>query len=193
MNTVTLTKIIITFSYTAADTVPGNCENPPLDISIVIDRTKSVGANNYDKMLDSVKDLISSYEVGKDKTHFSIVTFADQAEVRVSLGDSKYYSKAALYKRLDEMKAKDKLGGVTRTDRALKTVGEEVFVKKNGDRPGSPNVMIILTDGATNKLSEPYDTVLPTLEVRCLFQFSKPERIQRRYLFIHVACKQGML
>ena len=143
-----------------------DCENPPLDISIVIDQTKSVGADNYDAMLDSVMALISQYDVGEDKTHFSIVTYAKDAQVRVSFDDLKYQSKAALRALIEEMKEKDKLGNPTRTDNALKVVGEDVFNEKNGDRPESPNVMIIFTDGGTHKSSKPYSTVLPTLEVR---------------------------
>ena len=143
-----------------------DCENPPLDISIVIDQTKSVGADNYDAMLDSVMALISQYDVGEDKTHFSIVTYAKDAQVRVSFDDPKYQNKAALRALIEEMKKKDKLGNPTRTDNALKVVGEDVFNEKNGDRPESPNVMIIFTDGGTHKSSEPYSTVLPTLEVR---------------------------
>ena len=121
-------------------------------------------------MLDSVKSLIDKYDVGEDKTHFSIVTYAENAKVRVSLDDPKYHSKEALRKLLDEMKKTDKLGSTTRTDNALKTVGEEVFVKKNGDRPESPNIMIVFTDGNTHKSSKPYDTVIPALKVRtCIF------------------------
>ena len=143
-----------------------DCEDPPLDISIVIDQTKSVGAKNYDKMLDSVMELISKYNVGEDKTRFSIVTYAGEAKVRVSLGDGSFQSQEALQQLLQEMKDKDKLGSPTRTDQALKTVGEDVFVENNGDRPESPNIMIIFTDGNTHKSSDPYDTVIPTLEVR---------------------------
>ena len=161
-----LTDVPLVFSFIAASS---ECENPPLDISIVIDRTKSVGGKNYDSMLESVKKLISQYDVGEDKTHFSIVTYAGDAEVRVSLDDPKYHSEEALHQLLDEMIDKDKLGSPTRTDLALKKVGEEVFVEKKGDRPKSPNIMIIFTDGGTHKSSEPYDTVLPTLEVSSLF------------------------
>ena len=142
-----------------------NCENPPLDIAIVIDQTKSVGKGNYETMLDSVKSLIDKYDVGDKKTHFSIVTYDKNAKVRVSLDDKEYHSKEALKKLLDEMKENDKLGSPTRTDKALKTVGEEVFVEGNGDRPESPNIMIVFTDGDTHKSSEPYDTVIPTLQV----------------------------
>ena len=121
---------------------------------------------NYDSMLDSISDLISKYNVGEDKTRFSIVTFADKAKVRVSLDDLKYQSQEALQQLLQDMKDNDKLRSRTRIDKALKMVSDTVFIEKNGDRPESPNIMIIFTEGSTNDASEPYDTVMPALEVR---------------------------
>nr|XP_058952512.1 coadhesin-like [Pocillopora verrucosa]XP_058952513.1 coadhesin-like [Pocillopora verrucosa]XP_058952514.1 coadhesin-like [Pocillopora verrucosa]XP_058952515.1 coadhesin-like [Pocillopora verrucosa]XP_058952516.1 coadhesin-like [Pocillopora verrucosa] len=156
--------LIVLAAVNLSQAASSDCKNPPLDISIVIDQTKSVGADNYDAMLDSVMALISQYDVGEDKTHFSIVTYAKDAQVRVSFDDPKYQNKAALRALIEEMKEKDKLGNPTRTDNALKVVGEDVFNEKNGDRPESPNVMIIFTDGGTHKSSEPYSAVLPTLE-----------------------------
>lgn len=144
-------------------------------------------------MLDSIKDLISQYDVGEDKTHFSIVTYAGDAEVRVSLNDPKYHNKEELLKLLDKMKATDKLGSPTRTDKALKIVGEEVFVEKNGDRPKSPNIMIIFTDGGTHKSSKPYNTVIPTLEVSSnlylLYQKKKLQEIILKFL-LHEHCTE---
>ena len=34
------------------------------------------------------------------------------------------------------------------------------FVPENGDRPESPNFLILLTDGNTHKASEPFDTAI---------------------------------
>ena len=144
----------------------------------------SVGEENYDTMLDAVKDLISEYDVSADKTLFSIMTFAGNATLRASLGDKKYQSNEALMQLLDEMKQNDELGMPTRIDNALKMVGDEVFVAKNGDRPEAPNIMIIFTDGTTHKDSEPYDTVLPALEVSSLFQqrkFTKSKKIKHKH------------
>ena len=117
-------------------------------------------------MLDSIMTLISKYDVGENKTHFAIVTYAFNAEVRVSLDDVKYHSQEALREGIEEMKAKDKLIHRTRTDKALKKVCDEVFVPEKGDRPESPNVLILFTDGGTRKTSAPYGTVLPACEVR---------------------------
>ena len=136
-----------------------------MDLSIVIDQTKSVGRNNYDTMLESVRKLISKYNVGPDKTRISIVTYHKTGQVRASFDETKYQSQQGLNKLLDEMKANDKLGSPTRTDKALEVVNQEVFNTKNGDRPDSPNVMIVFTDGATHRSSKPYSEVLPPLVV----------------------------
>ena len=136
-----------------------------MDLSIVIDQTKSVGEDNYDTMLESVRKLISKYNVGPDKTRISIVTYHKTGQVRASFDDTKYQNQEGLNKLLDEMIANDKLGNTTRTDIALEVVNNEVFNAKNGDRPDSPNVMIVFTDGATHKSSKPYSEVLPPLVV----------------------------
>ena len=117
-------------------------------------------------MLESVRTLISKYHVGPDKTRISLVTYHNNGKVRVSFDDAKLQSQKGLNDLLDEMKAKDKLGNPTRTDIALEVVNKEVFNTKNGDRPDSPNVMIVFTDGATHKKSKPYSQVLPPLVVR---------------------------
>ena len=161
-----------------------------MDLSIVIDQTKSVGADNYDTMLESVRTLISKYNVGPDKTRISIVTYANRAKVRVGFDDTKLQSQEGLNERLDEMKAKDKLGNPTRTDRALELVGNQVFSAKNGDRPDSPNVMIVFTDGATHKSSKPYSKVLPVLEVSIILYFMASvnvETLLRKLCFPNVS------
>ena len=124
-------------------------------------------------MLESVRTLISKYHVGPDKTRISLVTYHNNGKVRVSFDDAKLQSQKGLNDLLDEMKAKDKLGNPTRTDIALEVVNKEVFNTKNGDRPDSPNVMIVFTDGATHKKSKPYSQVLPPLVVRASYAMTK--------------------
>ena len=136
-----------------------------LDVAIVIDRTRSIGGNNYKRMLTSVEKFIGKFDVGENTTHFAIVTFANYAEIRVNFTDTKYYSLEAWSQLIQEMKKTDKLGAPTRTDRALRMVCENVFVSENGDRPESPNVLILLTDGNTHKASEPFDTAIQGCKV----------------------------
>ena len=57
------------------------------------------------------------------------------------------------------------LKGKTFTDRAIKLAGEVMFTSAGGERPDKADVLIILTDGRTNKDSEPYDVVNQPLRV----------------------------
>ncbi|XP_022781861.1 coadhesin-like [Stylophora pistillata] len=101
-------------------------------MSLVVDRAASVGRDNYDMMLDSIKELIKKYNVGTDKTRFSILTYAGRPKIRTSFDDAKYQNKEALDKFIDEMKANDHLGSPTRTDRALEMVADDVFTVPGG-------------------------------------------------------------
>lgn len=141
-----------------------NCEDPPLDICLVIDQTESVRLPNYKKMLDSVNSFIQFFAVGENKTHFAIVTFANQSQIRISFSDIQYQNHANLSKFIVEMK-NDTLSRPTRTDRALWKAGQEVFNETNGDRPNAPGVMIVLTDGKTHKDSDAFKKVLIPLKV----------------------------
>lgn len=64
------------------------------------------------------------------------------------------------------MKDNDKLGKPTRTDKAIKVAGMEVFNETNGDRSNAPDVSIVLTDGKTHDDSEPFSEVLKPIKVR---------------------------
>ena len=140
-----------------------NCVAEPMDVSIVVDSTKSVGKENFEKLKDFVQELIDFYDVRKDGTHISIMTYAKTPTIQNHLGDSKYYSKESLKKMVNDIP--NQLGNPTRTDRALEAVRDDVFTAKNGDRPDVNNVMIVLTDGSTHKTSKPYEDITPGLDV----------------------------
>ena len=123
-----------------------------MDIALVIDRTKSVGEENYDAMMESVKSLISKYKVGPENDHIAVMTFAGDATVRPSLLDPKYHSISGLHGLINDMVKNDVLGSPTRTDIALDMVNKKIFTPKFGDRPGSPDILIVFTDGGKHDL-----------------------------------------
>ena len=59
----------------------------------------------------------------------------------------------------------EKLKGKTYTDRAIEMAGDVMFTVKGGERPDKQDVLVILTDGRTNKDSRPYDEVNQPLRV----------------------------
>lgn len=61
----------------------------------------------------------------------------------------------------------------TRTDKALELAAKEFFgYERSGDRPDQPNVLIVLTDGNTNRGSKPFGQVTPSLDVSETFKTS---------------------
>ena len=54
--------------------------------------------------------------------------------------------------------------GDTRTDKALKMAGTELY-KPGKDRDQVPDVLVVITDGKTAQGSEPYKDVLKPLKV----------------------------
>ena len=139
-------------------------ENAPLDISIVIDQTESVGKANFIKMKAFVESLVDKYDVSEDHTHISIMTYAGDPTIHNTLADSKYHSKDSLKKLI--VNISNELSSPTRTDKALEAVRDVVFTTANGDRPDALNVMIILTDGATRRrTSTPYEDITTGLDV----------------------------
>ena len=57
-------------------------------------------------------------------------------------------------------------GRWTRTDKALEMAANKLFTVAGGDRNDKPNILIVLTDGKTNRGSKPYPEVLQPLQVR---------------------------
>lgn len=116
----------------------------------------------------SVKMLISKFKIGPDNDHIAIMTFAGDAPVRASLNDPKYHSISGLNELIDDMEQNDVLGSPTRIDIALDVVNKEIFTPENGDRPDSPDILIVFTDGGKHENSDPYSSVLPPLVVRSM-------------------------
>ena len=56
-------------------------------------------------------------------------------------------------------------GRWTRTDKALEMAANKLFTVAGGDRNDKPNILIVLTDGKTNRGSKPYPEVLQPLQV----------------------------
>ena len=163
-------------------------ENAPLDLSIVIDQTESVGKLNFIKMKAFVESLVDKYDVSEDHTHISIMTYAGDPTIHNTLGDSKYHSKDSLKKLIENIP--NELSSPTRTDKALEAVRDAVFTAENGDRPDTPNVMIILTDGGTQKgKSTPYEDITPGLDVSKTTTKRRLEKLKKLATDFFVKCQ----
>lgn len=126
-----------------------NCEDPPLDICLVIDQTRSVGQSDYGIMMNALGKLfLPLFTISEEATHFAVVTFAEYATIRIPFNHTVSSSPQQLADLISDM-SNDTLGMPTRTDRAMEAANE-AFEEANGDRRHAANAMVLLTDGKTH-------------------------------------------
>lgn len=115
------------------------------DIVFTLDSSGSVGKANFDKMLGFVKTLVKGFNVGQNNIRIGLQTFSNRANVQFNL--NKYTDKQAVMNALDHIPYNS---GGTNTGTALNTMANKMFTQPNGDRPGIPNIAIVMTDGRSN-------------------------------------------
>lgn len=121
-----------------------------------------MGKANFQKGKEFVKSLISHFIISTKATHFGVITYSTYAKLEFDFAKTKYYEIVELKKRVMEITYPGKW---TRTDRALEMAAQKLFTDAGGDRKDKPNVLIVLTDGKTNRGSKPYPEVLRPLQV----------------------------
>ena len=124
---------------------------------------------NFQKGKEFVKALISHFIVSTKATHFGVITYSTYAKLEFDFANTKYYEIVELKKRVMEIAYPGKW---TRTDRALEMAAQKLFTDAGGDRKDKPNVLIVLTDGKTNRGSKPYPEVLRPLQVCVQYHIS---------------------
>ena len=142
--------------------ISGSTCDKGIDLGIIVDRSRSVGKENYIKLKDALKTFLDNFNISEETTHTSLIFFAGEATHLFNLSDSQYHSNAAAKARIDSLS--DKLYYGTRTDLALMKAHDHLF--ENGhDRRKRPNVLVVFTDGQTAAESAPYSETVPPLEV----------------------------
>ncbi|KAJ7370985.1 hypothetical protein OS493_028601 [Desmophyllum pertusum] len=104
--------------------------------------------------------MISQLPVSAEGTHYGIIVYSNDAKIIVRFSERWYHALLPLKLRVLGMEFPD---GDTRTDKALKMAGTELY-KAGEDRDQVPNVLVVITDGKTAQGSEPYKRVLKPLK-----------------------------
>ncbi|XP_078348187.1 uncharacterized protein LOC144633234 isoform X3 [Oculina patagonica] len=134
-----------------------------LDVGIILDGSGSVRKANFIKAKDFVQSLISHFSVSTKATHFGVITYSTDSRLEFDFANAKYHDIVELKKRVMEISFP---GRWTRTDKALEMAANKLFTDAGGDRNDKPNILIVLTDGKTNRGSKPYPEVLQPLQER---------------------------
>merc|ERR1719367_2272180 len=116
-----------------------------VDLVFVLDASTSVTAPNFELMKKFVKDFILEADVDGGKVKVGMVVYSTADHVEFYMND--YASRAEVERAIDEIVYRQ---GNTNTADGIATMRDELFASGNGERPGVPNVAIVVTDGQSN-------------------------------------------
>ena len=111
----------------------------------MLDASTSVTENNFLVMKDFIKDFLFIADVDSGKARVGVIIYSTEDHVQFNLNT--YRNKVALFEAIDYIPYRY---GSTNTADALNTMRTQMYTAANGDRPGVPNVAIVITDGVSN-------------------------------------------
>ncbi|XP_043940673.1 cartilage matrix protein [Protopterus annectens] len=119
-----------------------NCSSAPADVVFVIDGSKSVRPENFERVKKFINQIIESLDVGDRNTHVGLVQYSSSVRQEFPLGH--YNSKKDLKSAVKKMSYMEK---GTMTGQALHYLVDNSFAMSHGARPGVEKVAIVFTDG----------------------------------------------
>uniref|UniRef100_A0A8C5IDQ3 Matrilin-3 n=1 Tax=Junco hyemalis TaxID=40217 RepID=A0A8C5IDQ3_JUNHY len=126
----------------SADTA---CKNRPLDLLFIVDSSRSVRPEEFEKVKLFLSEMIDTLDVGERTTRVAVVNYA--STVRVEFPLRTHFDRASLKEAVSRIAP---LSAGTMTGLAIRTAMEEVFTEEMGARPATfsiPRVVIVVTDG----------------------------------------------
>ena len=111
----------------------------------VLDASTSVTELNFLVMKDFIKDFLFNANIDDGNVRVGIIIYSTEDYLQFHLDE--YQDKLALFTAIDDIPYRY---GSTNTADALNTMRTQMYTAANGDRPGVPNVAIVITDGVSN-------------------------------------------
>ena len=112
------------------------------DVVFVVDSSGSILLQNWQLILDFMKNMITDFTIGPNNVQVGVVSFSDNVRPEFQLNT--YRDKSAMLSHIERMRYLDQS---TNTQEALRYARTTMFTQQNGDRSFAPNVVIIITDG----------------------------------------------
>ena len=122
------------------------CGFSAVDLVFIVDSSTSVTKPNFDLMLNFTKALVEESDINSGSTRVGYMIYSNGAYVIFHL--NRYNTKESVLNAIDNTHF---LWGGTNTYGALNKMRTEMFTEINGDRPGIHNVVVLITDGVSNK------------------------------------------
>ena len=97
------------------------------DIIFLLDNSGSISAGNFTRVKRFVKDLVSKFEIGKDRVQIGVTTF--ESAVREEFALNSHETKADVHTAIDQIRY---VGGGTNTGGAIRYARETGFAYEKG-------------------------------------------------------------
>lgn len=117
------------------------CKDIPGDLIFLIDSSGSIYPEDYKKMKDFMKSVISKSVIGQNEVHVGIMQFSTIQQLAFALNN--YYTKEDMFRAIDGMQ---QIGGGTHTGEAITDVSQ-YFDPVRGGRPDLRQRLVVITDG----------------------------------------------
>ncbi|XP_064631743.1 collagen alpha-3(VI) chain-like [Lineus longissimus] len=121
------------------------CIGNVADVVFAVDASGSIGQINFQKVRKFLNNIISVFDIASNTTRVGLLRYSDIPVLEFHMNSH--------LNRPDVLTAVSNIGyygGGTRTSDAIKFIVDQSFTASNGDRPGVPNIAIIITDGKSN-------------------------------------------
>ncbi|XP_064601374.1 collagen alpha-4(VI) chain-like [Liolophura sinensis] len=112
------------------------------DVMILMDASSSIGPENFEKMRQFLLGVIGHFEIGEDRVRVGLIIYNHGARFEFYLNT--YHTKEEVVSAFAPLQGTE-VG--TATHAALRIARETGFTSEHGDRPGIPNIAILITDG----------------------------------------------
>ena len=123
----------------------GDCSSPA-DVIFLLDGSKSMAPEDFQKQLEFVKSFIDDMDVSSDRVRVGVTTFSTKIHTAFALNT--YTNKQDVKAAISNIAYPQ---GRTHTWLALEYLRKYAFTIDNGGRVGVPKIAIILTDGGSNE------------------------------------------
>ncbi|XP_035825409.1 collagen alpha-1(XII) chain [Aplysia californica] len=125
-----------------------DCEHVRLDVALVVDSSSSVTRANFKKTVRFIDAILRQLPIGPDDVRVAIIRFSHGSDVMTYFNDD--MDKDSKRKAIRKMRFN---GGTTATDKAIKDLREKVLDSSHGNRENVPDLVVLITDGASNNMT----------------------------------------
>ncbi|XP_043973359.1 collagen alpha-6(VI) chain-like isoform X2 [Gambusia affinis] len=133
---------------------PAVCEDAPSDVIFLTESSEKISAENFRKMKEFMKSVVTKSTVGLNDMRVGVVQFSTTTKIEFRL--NRYFRKDEILGAIDDMEQQN--GGVE-TGRALTEVSQLFDENEGGRRTLRKNLVLITFNSATDEFKRPAEAL----------------------------------